>query len=223
MEGLSRVVHTVDASTAALIVTNIGVLALALYQQGEIGTVLWINWSQSVIIGFFQFFKILSLRQFTTDGMTSNGMPVAPTRQSLRSLAGFFAVHYYGFFHLGYMAFLWTEVPLTADVAPLVLPGGAPLLLQPRPLLRPELPGRLPPPAAPGPRPARPLRPDRPDAPRHRLLVHLPERVRARPLHAPEDGSRYGHAPLRARGRGAGDTGSLPRIGAGIPPVAFES
>ncbi len=125
---LSRVVHGSDPATAALIVTNLGVLALALYQQWEIGTVLWIYWSQSVIIGFFQFFKILSLRQFTTGGMTSNGMPVAPTRQSQWSLAGFFAIHY-GFFHLGYMAFLWTEVPLSANAASLVLSGALLFLL----------------------------------------------------------------------------------------------
>ncbi|KQC03618.1 MAG: hypothetical protein APR53_04840 [Methanoculleus sp. SDB] len=118
----SWIVSGMDSSTAALIATNIGVLVLALYQQWDIGTVIWIYWCQSVIIGFFQFFRILSLRHFTTDDIRVNNAPVEPTRKTQRRLAGFFAVHY-GFFHFVYLVFLWMAVPLGPEALNLVFSG----------------------------------------------------------------------------------------------------
>jgi hypothetical protein len=121
-EGRSRVISGIDPSTAALIATNFGVLVLALYQQWDIGTVIWIYWCQSVIIGFFQFFRILSLRHFTTDDIRVTNAPVEPTRKTQRRLAGFFAVHY-GFFHFVYLVFLWMAVPLGPEALNLVFSG----------------------------------------------------------------------------------------------------
>ncbi|NYT06464.1 MAG: hypothetical protein GKC04_08915 [Methanomicrobiales archaeon] len=113
-----------DVSTVALIATNMGVLVLALYQQWEIGPVIWIYWSQSVIIGFFQFFKILSLRNFTTDDIRMNGAPVEPTRGTQWRLALFFAVHY-GIFHFVYFVFLVLAVPPGPQATDLIVSGAA--------------------------------------------------------------------------------------------------
>lgn len=175
-EGRSRVISGIDPSTAALIATNFGVLVLALYQQWDIGTVIWIYWCQSVIIGFFQFFRILSLRHFTTDdtgeqcaGGADTEDPAAPRRFLCRSLR---------------------ILPLRVPCFPLdgspTGPGGPesrllrrrPLLSQPRPLLRPQLPpGRR---TAAEPRPGHhhPVRPDNSLAPRGRFQFSLPERFR---------------------------------------------
>lgn len=117
-----------DASAAALIVTNLAVIVVAIVQRWEIGTVLWIYWSQSVIIGLFQFVKIVSLRDFTTDGMLVNGAPVPPTRMTLWKTGLFFVVHY-GIFHLAYLFFLVLEVPLAPATQDLVLSGSLLFLL----------------------------------------------------------------------------------------------
>jgi hypothetical protein len=121
-ETASRILPWSDPATAALILTNLAVMGIAVYQGWDMGIILWIYWSQSVIIGFFQFVKILGLKHFTTEGMTSNGVPVEPTKKAKRSLAGFFVLHY-GFFHFAYFLFLAMEVPLSPSTLTLVLYG----------------------------------------------------------------------------------------------------
>lgn len=73
-----------DSSSISLLVSNIIVITLAIVQKWDVSTVLWVYWTQSIIIGFFQFLRILSLKNFT---------------------AFFFAFHY-GFFHFIYAIFL---------------------------------------------------------------------------------------------------------------------
>jgi len=135
-EGSGRLAHPIwsgapswlDASAAALIVTNIAVIVVAIVQVWEIATVLWIYWSHSVIIGVFQFVKIVSLKDFTTEGLLVNGAPVEPTRMTLWKTGLFFLVHY-GIFHLAYLFFLVLEVPLTLEARELVLSGSLLFLL----------------------------------------------------------------------------------------------
>lgn len=73
-----------DLSAITLILSNLLVISLALIQNWDISTLLWVYWIQSIIIGFFQFFRILSLKTFTA----------------------FFFVFHYGFFHFIYAIFL---------------------------------------------------------------------------------------------------------------------
>lgn len=73
-----------DLSAITLIISNLTVMTLALMQNWDISTLLWVYWVQSIIIGLFQFFRILSLKI---------------------SKAFFFAFHY-GFFHFIYAIFL---------------------------------------------------------------------------------------------------------------------
>ena len=58
-----------------------------------------------MIIGWYSRRRILALQQFSTEGFKINDRPVPETAESLRKTAGFFALHY-GFFHVGYFAFL---------------------------------------------------------------------------------------------------------------------
>lgn len=95
-----------DLSTLSLLASNIIVIFLALYQKWEVSTVLWVYWMQSVIIGFFQFFRILSLKKFSTENFTINNQDVLPTSGTRTYTAFFFLLHY-GFFHFIYAIFIF--------------------------------------------------------------------------------------------------------------------
>ncbi|MBP7828734.1 MAG: hypothetical protein KA248_02320 [Kiritimatiellae bacterium] len=94
-----------DWSAASLVASNVLTLAMALIGDWNAGTLMWVYWGQSVIIGFFNFLRILSLNEFSTKGVESNGKSVDPTPATRRGMAFFFLFHY-GFFHLVYMVFL---------------------------------------------------------------------------------------------------------------------
>lgn len=80
-------------------------MVAALLFTWELAEVLWIYWGQSVVIGVSNFFRMMKLKTFSTAGLKSNGKPVPETEAGKRSTAIFFLFHY-GFFHLGYLAFV---------------------------------------------------------------------------------------------------------------------
>lgn len=94
-----------DISTWTLLGSNIWVLILYLKDGSDLGTILVVYWIQSVIIGFFNFIRIINLKEFSTEGFLVNGRAVKPTRKTKIQVAWFFAFHY-GFFHLIYAIFL---------------------------------------------------------------------------------------------------------------------
>jgi hypothetical protein len=94
-----------DWSSVTLTGSNLVTLAMALAENWNAGTLLWVYWGQSVIIGFFNFLRMLSLKQFSTEGVKANDKPVDPTPETRRSMAFFFLLHYGGF-HLVYLIFL---------------------------------------------------------------------------------------------------------------------
>lgn len=99
--------HT-DRSALYLIISNLLTIVLAVYEKWDLSEIMWIYWGQSVIIGYFNYRRILDLRQFSTSGFSINNRPAKPTMQTQKSTARFFAVHY-GFFHLIYMVFLFDQ------------------------------------------------------------------------------------------------------------------
>ena len=135
--------HPLFAGGAAsgILFANGVTLAGAIFQHWPALPVLAVYWGQSVAIGVINVIRILSLREFSTAGFTSNGHPVPETRAGQVSTAKFFAFHY-GFFHLAYALFLfrghpgqlsgWMPVSILANVAifgathawPLVASGG---------------------------------------------------------------------------------------------------
>lgn len=95
-------------SARNLLLANAATLAAALAFRWDAGWLLWPYWMQSVVIGWYGRRRILALRQFSTEGFTSNGRRVPEDEGGKRSTANFFALHY-GFFHAGYLFFLWQE------------------------------------------------------------------------------------------------------------------
>lgn len=94
-----------DSSTRSLLVSNLLVIILALFQNWDVATLLWIYWAQSITIGFFNFLRIFSLKNFSTANFTINDRLVEPTEKTKLFTAFFFAFHY-GFFHFIYAIFL---------------------------------------------------------------------------------------------------------------------
>jgi hypothetical protein len=94
-----------DPSTWSLLASNLFVIVLAVFQGWSVMTVMLIYWIQSMIIGFFTFVRMLTLKEFTTEGMKRDNKPLKPTTANKIFLALFFAFHY-GFFHFGYLAFI---------------------------------------------------------------------------------------------------------------------
>lgn len=70
-----------------------------------LASVLWPYWIQSIIIGWYARKRMLALKNFSTEGFTSNDQPVPENEKGKRSTASFFVLHY-GFFHFGYLVFL---------------------------------------------------------------------------------------------------------------------
>ncbi|MDP6670705.1 MAG: DUF6498-containing protein [archaeon] len=94
-----------DPTLISLILSNLLTIALAVIYNFNIMAILWVYWSQSVIIGLFNVFRILSLKNFSTKGFRINQKPVEANRAALVLVAFFFAIHY-GMFHFVYAFFL---------------------------------------------------------------------------------------------------------------------
>lgn len=105
---LSELWNQVDftkPSTISLIFSNFLVVFFAIVDGISANEVLWIYWSQSVIIGIFNFIKMITLKDFSTEGFKQGNRQMLPTRATAISSAIFFFFHY-GFFHLIYAVFL---------------------------------------------------------------------------------------------------------------------
>jgi Family of unknown function (DUF6498) len=89
----------------AVIATNVLAIAIALWQQWPLVTLLWPYWLQSVIIGWYSRKRILALRDFSL--ANTSGFDRGSPELTKRSTASFFVMHY-GVFHLVYALFLWS-------------------------------------------------------------------------------------------------------------------
>jgi hypothetical protein len=97
-----------DPTLWSLLGANLLLLIFYLTGQVDMLALVWVYWGQSVIIGLFNFFRILRLKNFSTKNFYMNGMPVEPTLANKVKVAFFFAFHY-GIFHLVYAVFLSTQ------------------------------------------------------------------------------------------------------------------
>jgi len=102
-----------NPSTRHLLFSNAATLIAAIALQWPPGWMLWPYWIQSVVIGWYARQRMLGLRDFSTEGFTSNDQPVPENDAGKRSTANFFVLHY-GLFHLFYFGFLCAEHPLHA-------------------------------------------------------------------------------------------------------------
>ncbi|MCK9361032.1 DUF6498-containing protein [Patescibacteria group bacterium] len=111
-----------DPSLWLLIASNAITIYLALTQGWNLGTLMWVYWIQSVIIGVFHFIRILRLEKFSIEGVKVNGkeIPVTSSEVLVKGFfATFFAIHY-GIFHFVYLVFLIVGVftPVFGSGAP---------------------------------------------------------------------------------------------------------
>jgi hypothetical protein len=104
-----------DASVWSLVLVNGIALLVALAGGWSLIDLMTVFWVQSVIIGISYFFRMLNLKQFSTENFRINNRSVEPTRETKRQTAFFFLLHF-GFFHIGYLVFILAENP-----------GGSPL------------------------------------------------------------------------------------------------
>jgi len=85
-----------------LLLSNLATIFFATKENWNLLTIMWIYWFQSITIGFFNFIRILQLKEFSTEGFEINGQPAQPTQGTKISTAFFFLFHY-GFFHFVYI------------------------------------------------------------------------------------------------------------------------
>jgi len=96
-----------DRSLTFLLLTNLATVVGAVLQGWNITELLWIYWGQSVVIGYYNVYRIVDLDRIATDGFISNIRLEEPSCETQRCTAVCFALHY-GLFHLVYGVFLLT-------------------------------------------------------------------------------------------------------------------
>ena len=106
-----------DLSSLILIVSNIITIYIAVSQNWNLSTLMFVYWAQNAIIGLFTFAKILSLKKFSTKNFKINHAPASPTIATKYFTAFFFLVHY-GMFHLIYFLFLVTNFSISNALMP---------------------------------------------------------------------------------------------------------
>lgn len=74
-------------------------------------SIIWLYWCQSVLIGVFNFFDMVTLKNADVRNMTINGKP-ATVKQAKGCLPIFFLFHY-GIFHIVYLVFLLVDFKLS--------------------------------------------------------------------------------------------------------------
>ena len=90
-----------------LLLSNLITIVLAVVFSWSLMIILWSYWLQSIIIGFFNFLKILTLKESSSQGMTVNGKPASPSAfNGIKIFIAFFFAFHYGGFHICYAFFL---------------------------------------------------------------------------------------------------------------------
>jgi hypothetical protein len=89
-----------------LIAANVIVIAAALILQWDMFELMWVYWTQSVIIGFFWLLRILTHQNLYWTGMSGEEPKPVYMKRLYRFPAGLFFVVHYGAFHWAFSVFL---------------------------------------------------------------------------------------------------------------------
>lgn len=108
--------YLADPSVWLLLASNLLTIYFAATGGISLITVLWIYWFQSVVIGIFNFIRILELKDYSTEDVRFGGQQPEPSPGFKIAMAFFFAFHY-GFFHLGYFIFMIIGLPMATMLA----------------------------------------------------------------------------------------------------------
>ena len=93
-----------DPSFWALVILNVFFIYEYKGNAMQYTTIIWLYWCQSVLLGIFNFFDMLTLKSAKVDNLNINGHP-ATAKEAKGCLPTFFLFHY-GIFHLVYFIFL---------------------------------------------------------------------------------------------------------------------
>jgi len=94
-----------DRSIVPLLLSNLLTIAWALFEGWRIVDVLLVYWVQSIVIGYFNYRRIMDLKEFSTENFTINDRQLDPTPETKKHVARMFAAHY-GAFHALYLVFI---------------------------------------------------------------------------------------------------------------------
>jgi len=112
-----------DLSLWFLLFSNIVTISSAIFGNLKLATIVWVYWFQSVIIGFFNFIRILQLKELSIGGLKVNFIRILQLKelsigglkanglitqnwQVMKFFAAFFFLFHFGSFHLAYLIFL---------------------------------------------------------------------------------------------------------------------
>lgn len=97
-------------SAAALVLTNLTTIIIAIVLQMEPSSVVWAYWLESLVVGAFAVLAfIVMAAKSLSHGDRANALPAVEA-------AAFFCFHY-GFFHAGYFVFLYILPWFTPDIS----------------------------------------------------------------------------------------------------------
>ena len=94
-----------DRSVVPLLLSNFLTIAWAFFEGWRVVDVMLVYWVQSVVIGYFNYHRIMDLKEFSTENFSINKRRPEPTAETKKHVALFFAAHYGGF-HAAYLAFI---------------------------------------------------------------------------------------------------------------------
>ena len=97
-----------DRSVVPLLLSNLLTMFWALFEGWQILDVMLVYWVQSVVIGYYNYHRIMDLKKFSTKNFKMNDRQPAPTPETKKSVARFFALHY-GIFHAAYLGFILSK------------------------------------------------------------------------------------------------------------------
>jgi Family of unknown function (DUF6498) len=105
MRSLQKIIR--DPALWALVGFNLVLIFQYQNNEKEYVTIIWLYWCQSVLIGAFTFFDMVTMKaeNISVENMTFNNKPATP-QQAKGCLPWFFLIHYGGF-HFGYLIFLF--------------------------------------------------------------------------------------------------------------------
>lgn len=99
-----------DSSALSIVLMNVAVIIGAWISGEGLVMLMWPYWIQSLVIGYYNVRRMQKLQRFSTSGLKINGQSVEPTPATRRQTWVFFTMHY-GFFHVGYLVFLFAMSP----------------------------------------------------------------------------------------------------------------
>lgn len=97
-----------DTSLWILLIVNLATIFFAIKNNWDVIEIMWVYWFQAATVGFFNFIRILGLKEFSTTGIVLNGHTVEESRGTKNFSAFFFFVHY-GLFSLVSFVFLFFD------------------------------------------------------------------------------------------------------------------